>query len=66
MWPLWGLIKIPVMAVRGAKSDLLLEETFAQMKAANAKGYVVEEAGHAPALMDSESIAAIREFLLQG
>jgi hypothetical protein len=44
---------------------LLLEETFAQMKATRAKGYVVAEAGHAPALMDADSIAAIREFLLE-
>ena len=27
MWPLWDMLKMPILAVRGASSDLLLPET---------------------------------------
>jgi pimeloyl-ACP methyl ester carboxylesterase len=64
LWPLWELIKMPVLAIRGEQSDLLLPETFERMLKDGAKGYVVPEAGHAPALMDAPSIAAVRAFLL--
>jgi pimeloyl-ACP methyl ester carboxylesterase len=63
MWPLWQAIRIPVMAIRGAESDLLTEETFAQMRAAGAEGVVVPDAGHAPALMDAPTMLAIKDFL---
>jgi len=63
MWPLWELIKLPVLAVRGAQSDLLLEETYQRMLAEVAQGHVVADAGHAPALMDAETIEVIRGFL---
>jgi len=63
MWPIWEQIKLPILAVRGAESDLLLEDIFARMQAEGAQGYVVADAGHAPALMDAESIAVIRGFL---
>jgi pimeloyl-ACP methyl ester carboxylesterase len=65
MWAIWERIKIPMLAIRGASSDLLLEETFERMQAEGAKGYVVPDAGHAPALMDAATIAAIRGFLLR-
>ena len=65
LWPLWEEIKAPVLAIRGAESDLLLPDTFERMQEEGAKGYVVLGAGHAPALMDAASIATIREFLLQ-
>jgi len=64
MWPLWNLISIPRLAIRGAESDLLLADTYERMLATGAEGYVVEDAGHAPALMDEASIARIRAFLL--
>jgi len=63
MWPFWDLIKIPILSIRGESSDLLTEETFARMKAEGAETLVVPNAGHAPALMDEPSIAAVREFL---
>ncbi len=65
MWPLWEMIKVPVLAIRGAQSDLLREDTFERMQAERADGYVVEDAGHAPALMDAASIEVIRAFLLR-
>ena len=63
MWALWERIRIPVLAIRGASSDLLLPETLARMQADGAQAFVVPDAGHAPALMDPAQIAAIRAFL---
>jgi pimeloyl-ACP methyl ester carboxylesterase len=66
LWPLWSLNKTPTLVIRGASSDLLLEETFAQMQESGAQGYTVPDAGHAPALMDAETIGVIRQFLMTG
>jgi pimeloyl-ACP methyl ester carboxylesterase len=66
LWAVWAAIKVPVLAIRGAESDLFLPETLERMKKEGAKTYIVPEAGHAPALMDSDSIAEIRAFLLEG
>ena len=63
MWPIFEAIKIPILAIRGADSDLLTEATFAQMRERGAAGLTVADAGHAPALMDAPAIAAIRDFL---
>ena len=65
-WPLWSLIDMPRLVIRGAESDLLLPETYDRMLATGAEGYVVPDAGHAPALMDYASMARIKAFLLQG
>lgn len=65
MWPVWEAIKLPRLVIRGAKSDLLLPSTYERMLAAGAQGYVVADAGHAPALMDYESEARIKAFLMQ-
>jgi pimeloyl-ACP methyl ester carboxylesterase len=66
LWPLWEMIKAPVLTIRGAQSDLLLPDTFQRMQKEGSKAYTVPEAGHAPALMDAASIGAIRDFLVQG
>jgi pimeloyl-ACP methyl ester carboxylesterase len=63
MWPLWEMINVPVLAIRGESSDLLLPETFDRMREEGAETLTIENAGHAPALMDAVSIAAVREFL---
>jgi pimeloyl-ACP methyl ester carboxylesterase len=65
LWPVWEAIKVPVLTIRGAESDLLLPETLERMKKEGSKSYTVPETGHAPALMDADSIAVIAEFLLQ-
>ncbi len=65
MWPVWGVIHMPRLVIRGAVSDLLLLDTYEQMLATGAEGYVVQEAGHAPALTDYESQARIKAFLLE-
>ena len=63
LWPIWARITIPVLAIRGASSDLLLPGTFARMATDGAQTLTVPNAGHAPALMDGPTIAAIASFL---
>ncbi|GAB0119279.1 alpha/beta fold hydrolase [Acidisoma sp. 7E03] len=65
LWPFWEKIEAPIMTIRGALSDLLLPETFAQM--ARPEGVQLELAGvgHAPALMDAATIDAVGRFLRQ-
>ncbi len=64
LWPIWDKIDVPVLAIRGEHSDLLLPATLARMQRSGASTLIVPEAGHAPALMDMPTIRAIREFLL--
>ncbi|MBU6426462.1 MAG: alpha/beta fold hydrolase [Rhodospirillales bacterium] len=66
MWPVWDMIHLPRLVIRGAESDLLLPDTYSRMQDEGAEGYVVQNAGHAPALMDYESQARIKAFLLEG
>lgn len=62
LWPLWARIGVPVLAIRGEASDLLLPETLDRMAAGGATPLVVPDAGHAPALTDAPTIGAIRDF----
>ncbi len=67
LWPVWGAVKVPVLVIRGADSDLLLPETTQQMMATAPPGSRFAEfhgVGHAPMLMADEQIAAIEAFLL--
>ncbi|MEZ5669509.1 MAG: alpha/beta hydrolase [Alphaproteobacteria bacterium] len=67
LWEAWARVDAPVLAVRGARSDLLSAETVAQMKRTHRSGrvaeFVVADAGHAPALMDDGQIAAVEAWL---
>jgi pimeloyl-ACP methyl ester carboxylesterase len=63
LWAFWDRITIPLLAIRGETSDLLLEETFTRM-GDKAQTHTVAHAGHAPALMDAPTIAVIRAFLM--
>jgi pimeloyl-ACP methyl ester carboxylesterase len=65
-WPVWNALRgIPMLSIRGAKSDILSAATFAQMKAQNPDLQQLEVAnrGHAPLLDEPECIAAIDAFL---
>ena len=64
LWAFWDRIRVPVLAIRGEVSDLLLPETLARMEASGAKSLIVPDTGHAPALMDEAQIATVRAFLL--
>jgi pimeloyl-ACP methyl ester carboxylesterase len=64
-WPLWEAIHCPVLVLRGAQSDILLAETAERMRQTGPRAEVVEVAGcgHAPALMEADQIAVVREWL---
>jgi len=66
LWPLWGtLAKTPVLAIRGALSDVLSAATLARMRREKPDLAVLEVAqrGHPPLLDEPESLAAIDGFL---
>lgn len=66
LWPLWGaLAKVPILAVRGANSDILSAATLRRMQREKPDLRVLEVAnrGHAPILDEPECLAAIDEFL---
>lgn len=68
LWPIYDTIKCPTLVIRGALSDLLTAETFAEMARRGPMAKVVEipAVGHAPTLFSSEQIAVVRDFLLGG
>jgi pimeloyl-ACP methyl ester carboxylesterase len=66
LWPLWGaLAKVPILAVRGADSDILSAVTLGRMQREKPDLEVLEVAnrGHAPLLDEPECLTAIDEFL---
>jgi pimeloyl-ACP methyl ester carboxylesterase len=66
LWPLWGVLaKVPILAIRGAQSDILNAATLARMQREKPGLEVLEVAdrGHAPLLDEPECLAAIDEFL---
>lgn len=67
LWPVWqALDKMPVMAVRGALSDLFSAETVAEMDKRHSgpfEAVTVPNRGHAPLLDEPEVLAAIGPFL---
>ncbi len=67
LWPIFDAIRCPTLVVRGAQSDLLTRETFDAMAQRGPCARLVEfsEVGHAPALMDAQQIAPVRDFLLE-
>jgi pimeloyl-ACP methyl ester carboxylesterase len=66
--PLWkefdALASVPVMVIRGANSDVLSEQTVAEMsvRRTDMDVMVVPDQGHAPLLVESEVTARIGEF----
>jgi len=66
LWPMWdGLQGLPVLAIRGALSDLLSQATLDKMaeRHAGLLAVTVADRGHAPMLDEPEAIAAIDAFL---
>ncbi|HEY3919796.1 MAG TPA: alpha/beta hydrolase [Stellaceae bacterium] len=66
LWSTWDAIACPVLALRGAQSDILPKDAAEAMTRRGPRARLVEFAGigHAPALMEADQIAAIRDFLL--
>jgi pimeloyl-ACP methyl ester carboxylesterase len=66
LWPMWDALKpIPILAIRGAISDILSADTLAQMGARHPGMEAVEvpRVGHAPMLDEPEALAAIEAFV---
>jgi pimeloyl-ACP methyl ester carboxylesterase len=66
LWPLWkALGGVPILAIRGALSDILSAVTFARMKSEKPDMQSLEVAhrGHVPLLDEPECMAAMDAFL---
>jgi pimeloyl-ACP methyl ester carboxylesterase len=66
LWSFWKALRaVPMLAIRGAQSDILSAATFAKMKAENPDLVQLEVAqrGHVPLLDEPECLAAIDTFL---
>jgi len=65
LWDVYDKITCPTLLIRGAQSDLLTKETAQEMTQRGPRASLVEieEAGHAPALMDEAQIKLIEDFL---
>ena len=68
LWPLFAaLAQVPLLVVRGERSDLLTAATASRMQqvAPAMKLATVSGVGHAPELNEPEAVAAIDEFLAE-
>jgi len=68
LWALWGaLARVPMLAIRGALSDVLNVSTLERMRRSHTglKTLTVANRGHPPLLDEPECTAAIDEFLAQ-
>lgn len=66
LWPQFtALAHVPVLAIRGENSDILSQQTVAQMRARHPRlaAVTVRGQGHAPLLKDAPTIGAIAGFL---
>ncbi len=66
LWGLYEAIRIPLLLVRGAESDLVPAALAGAMSSRGPCARVVEFSGvgHAPTLMQADQIEAVRSFLL--
>ncbi|MCK6433537.1 MAG: alpha/beta hydrolase [Aquabacterium sp.] len=67
LWHSWDALRIPVLLLRGAQSDLLSAGTAQAMTQRGPRARLVEFAGvgHAPMLVQPDQVDAVRSFLLQ-
>lgn len=67
LWPLWEAIRCPVLILRGAESDILLQATAEEMLTRGPQAELIEfpGIGHAPVLMDAAQVGVVREWLLR-
>lgn len=65
LWMLWESISCPALILRGAESDILPHEVAVKMCAMHDNATLVEFAGigHAPPLMETEQIDAVKTWL---
>lgn len=66
LWPQFEPLKrVPLLVIRGAKSDILSAKTVEDMRHRHPRfaAYTVADQGHAPLLRDQPTITAVRSFL---
>ena len=65
LWKYWEAIKVPILVLHGAKSDLLSADLTLEMRKRNpmANVFRFDECGHVPPLMDPSQIKVVTEFL---
>jgi pimeloyl-ACP methyl ester carboxylesterase len=63
LWPWWRRIECPVLALRGAQSNILLAATAAEMRLGGAEVIEYPGIGHAPSLMVADQIEAVTGWL---
>jgi pimeloyl-ACP methyl ester carboxylesterase len=68
LWEAWDRIAVPVLGLRGIRSDVLVAETAADMSQRGPRARMIDIAGcgHAPALRAADQIDLIREWLRTG
>lgn len=65
LWEMWTRLHCPILVLRGAKSDVLLEATAQQMAQREATTLVeFADVGHAPMLMSENQVGSVRDWLL--
>ncbi|HUJ86789.1 MAG TPA: alpha/beta hydrolase [Burkholderiales bacterium] len=67
LWSTWNGVECPVLALRGAQSEVLTPKTLEEMRRRKPglEAVEFEGVGHAPALFDALQIEAVRGFLLR-
>lgn len=65
LWPLWDALTLPTLLLRGESSDLLSPSVALDMSKRGPKAKLVtfEDCGHAPALMEPQQLAVVRNWL---
>jgi pimeloyl-ACP methyl ester carboxylesterase len=65
LWRYWDAIRCPVLLLRGEYSDLLLEDSAAEMARRNRNAELVEMpgCGHAPALLDEDQVSLVADWV---
>ncbi|WP_376094129.1 alpha/beta fold hydrolase [Roseomonas sp. CCTCC AB2023176] len=64
IWPLWEALRMPVLVIRGAESDLLDAATAERMATRPGTSlFTVPGVGHAPALMAPDQVETVLGFL---
>lgn len=64
LWPLWAMVKQPVLILHGADSDVLSTDTLHQMMIdKKATSVSFSGVGHAPALLSADQISVVKNWL---